>query len=65
MMRVYVGFTDGKPFRETYEPYGCKTMPVFTSRRAARRCFQDVRAFVLISTRLPATAKPSTGKGTG
>ena len=55
--KIYIGFVEGRPFREPYPPYDLKIIAAFTSRRAALKCFQDVREFVLV----PA-ASPSTGK---
>ncbi len=45
---VYVGYSDGKPIRDEYSPYGIKALAVFTSRRVAKKAFQDVRKATLV-----------------
>ena len=57
-LKIYVGFVEGRPFRESYDPYDVKIIAAFTSRRAALKCFQDVRKFVLTPADSPVTAKP-------
>ncbi len=59
--RVYIGFVDGKPLREPYDPYGVRMIPVFTSRRAARKCFQDVRTFILVAEKSQKDRKATGG----
>ena len=55
--KIYIGFVEGRPFHEPFPPYGVKIIAAFTSRRAARKCFQDVREFVLVPAESPSTGK--------
>jgi hypothetical protein len=48
-VQVWIGFVDGKPSFYEYPDYydGVPHGDMFKSKRAAKRCYQDVRACVL------------------
>ena len=49
-VKVWVGFSDGKPLAWwTHDIYGThRHYSVFTSRRAARKQYEDVREMLLV-----------------
>lgn len=51
---VYVGYVDGRPAREPFWNYDISYIPVFTSKRAASKAFEDVRRATLVISDEPA-----------